>query len=601
MNFNKYLKSILSQKSLIMKIFRFKKQLTILAILSFMILVFFSCSKKHDLPSNIEDPATSDSTIIDPVDPPVSETMGFFLDKWQPKTYTAPQYTEGTVASNSGTVVTVDAANVITKIPLTIFGHNANNWMSQMYNEPVFINHLTNLKPNVIRFPAGSGSDVYFWNCYKNQPPSDAPTRLRKADGTYQTGNLYSYGKSDDSWKATVDDYYSVLQQSNSEGLITINYGYARYGTGNDPVASAAHLAADWVRYDNGRTKYWEIGNENYGDWEWGYRIDVDANKDGQTEYLTGDLYAKHFKVFADSMKRAAYQIGKTIYVGAVMQESPTQSWQTITTQTWNTTMIPEADNVPDIYIGHNYITPYDENSTASTVLNSALTVPGQMISFMISEIERNNGTVKPIILSEWNMWARDSKQQVSNTSGTFAVIVQAEALKNKFGLTARWDLYNGWSNGNDHGLFSAGDEPGVVRWSPRPSFYYMYFFQKCIGDRLVDATVSGNNNVKAYGSTYTSGQGSVAILNTSATAQNVQVKFKNFRMGSRFYWYSMEGSNDNGEFSRKVFVNGSGPTAVAGGPSDYENLKARSALTSKGIRLAVPAWSAVFVMVDSK
>jgi hypothetical protein len=223
------------------------------------------------------------------------------------------------------------------------------------------------------------------------------------------------------------------------------------------------------------------------------------------------------------------------------------------------------------------------------------------MILFMQGELERNGGTVKPIVLSEWNMWAKDSKQQVSNTSGTFAVIVQAEALKNKFGLTTRWDLYNGWNNGNDHGLFSTGDEPGVARWSPRPSFFYMYFFQKCIGDRLVDAAVSGSSTVKAYGSTYTTGQGNVTLINASATARNVQVKFKNFRMGNRYYWYTMEGSNDNGEFSRKVSVNGSGPAGIAGGPADYETLKARSALTSRGIIFTVPAWSAVFVMVDTK
>jgi hypothetical protein len=568
--------------------------------LCFLLLIFLSCSKKNDTPV-IDDPIVEDTTIVTAVDPQIASTMGFFLDGWQPKTYLAPVYSAGTIASTAGTIVTVDAANVITKIPLTIFGHNANNWMTRMYNEPVFLRHLTNLKPNVIRFPAGSGSDAFFWNCDKNQPPADAPARLRKADGTYQTDYLYSYGKSDDSWKATVDDYYSVLQQSRSEGLITINYGYARYGTRANPVAAAAHLAADWVRYDNGRTKYWEIGNENYGDWEWGYRIDTDANKDGQPEYLTGKLYGQHFKVFADSMRKAALETGRTIYIGAVMQESQTQSWQTVTTQTWNSTMIPEVNNSPDFYIGHNYITPYGENSTASTVLNSALTVPGAMISFMKSEIEKNSGSVKPVILSEWNMWGQDSKQQVSNTSGTFAVIVQAEALKNKFGLAARWDLYNGWSNGNDHGLFSAGDEPGIERWSPRPSFYYMYFFQKCIGDRLVDATVSGSSNVKAYGSSYTTGQGSVALLNTSAVPQNIQIKLKNFRVGSRFYWYSLEGSNDNGDFSRKVFVNGSGPSGVAGGPADYESVKARSALTSGGIKLTVPAWSAVFVMIDTK
>ena len=109
-----------------------------------------------------------------------------------------------------------------------------------------------------------------------------------------------------------------MLQQTNNKGIITVNYGYARYGTGNDPVAAAAHLAADWVRYDNGRTKLWEIGNENFGNWEWGYRIDAAVNKDGQPEFLTGALYAQHFKVFADSMQKAAAEMGSTIYIGAV-------------------------------------------------------------------------------------------------------------------------------------------------------------------------------------------------------------------------------------------------------------------------------------------
>jgi hypothetical protein len=584
-----------------MKIFRFTSQFSFISILIVSVVLSSSCSEKSDLPQAVDDPQVDDTTFTEAVDPPLAATIGMFLNEWQPKVYAAPPYTEAKIAATASATVTVDAANVITKIPLTIFGHNANNWMTRMYNEPVFLQHLTNLKPNVIRFPAGSGSDAFFWNCEKNQPPADAPARLRKADGTYQTSGLYTYGKSEDNWRATVDDYYSVLQQSGSEGVITINYGYARYGTGADPVASAAHMAADWVRYDKGRTKYWEIGNENYGDWEWGYRIDADANKDGQPEFITGKLYAQHFKVFADSMKKAAAETGTAIYIGAVMYESQTESWQTAATQTWNQTMIPEALTVPDFYIGHNYITPYNENSTANTILNSALTVPGRMINFMKGELERNGIPVKPIILTEWNMWARDSKQQVSNTSGTFAVIVQAEAMKNKFGLTARWDLFNGWSNGNDHGLFSSGDEPGASKWDPRPSFYYLFFFRKCIGDRMVDATVSGSSSIKAYGSTYDSGEGNVTLLNTSSTAQTVMVKFKNFRMGDRFYWYTMEGGNDNGDFSRRVFVNGAGPTGVAGGPPGYETLKARSAITSGGIKLTVPAWSAVFIMVDTK
>jgi hypothetical protein len=535
------------------------------------------------------------------LDPPAEKTQGFFLDDWQSKTFTVPQYEEDVAAANPTVTVTVDMANVITKIPPAIFGQNANNWMTRMYNEPVFINHLTLLNPHIIRWPAGSGSDAYFWNCKLNQPPADAPVRLRKADGTYQTDKLYTYGKTGNKYQATVDDYYSVLKQTNSTGLITVNYGYARYGTSDNPVATAAHLAADWVRYDNGRTKYWEVGNESNSNWEWGYRIDPAANKDGQPEYLTGKLYAQHFKVFADSMKKAAAETGKTIYIGAVTQEFPVQPWQLPIVQTWNETMIPEANNVPDFYICHNYFTPYKKNSPASEILNAASTVPGEIMDFVQKEITANGSTVKPVVLSEWNMFAEDSMQQVSNVSGTFAVIVQCEALKNKFGLAARWDLYNGWGNGNDHGLFSAGNEPGVGRWSPRPSFYYMYLLQKCFGDRLVDASVSGSNTVKAYASSYTSGQSSVALVNISASSQAVQIKFNNFKMGNRFYWYELAGGNDNGSFSRKVYINGSGTAAVAGGPADYATLKAKSAPASNGINVTVPAWSATFVMIDTK
>jgi hypothetical protein len=39
----------------------------------------------------------------------------------------------------------------------------------------------------------------------------------------------------------------------NSERVICLNYRYARYGTGPDPAAAAAHMAAEWVLYDKGR------------------------------------------------------------------------------------------------------------------------------------------------------------------------------------------------------------------------------------------------------------------------------------------------------------------------------------------------------------
>ena len=565
----------------------------------------YSCKKSEKIvePPKVVGGGTTETPVITPVNDPVTaSTMGFFLNDWKARTFAAPAYTETALpAASSGNVVTVDASGIITKIPLSIFGHNANTWMTPMHDQPMFMSQITNLQPHIIRFPAGSGSDAYFWNQLQGVNPADAPTKIMDKDGAMKDPG-YGYGKTDNNWQASLDNYYAMLQQSGNRGMITVNYGYARYGTSNDPVAAAAHLAADWVRYVNGRTEYWEIGNETYGDWEWGYRIDLSKNKDGQPEYLTGKLYAQHVSVFADSMKKAATEIGKTIYIGATAYDSPTEGWQTNTVKTWNSSMLPELKGKNDFYIVHNYITPYGQNSNAATVLGSALSVPTAMMNFVSAQIKTYGAAEKPIALTEWNMWASGSKQQVSNTSGVFAVLVLGEALKNKYAMAARWDLLNGWGDGDDHGLFSDGGEPGIPKWTARPSFYYLYYFQKVMGDRFIPTTVLGNANVKAYASTYTSGQANVTLVNTSTTAMVVDVKTKNFNVGNRIYWYTLEGSNDNGEFSRKVSVNGSGTTLAAGGPADYANLKARSAAVTNGIvRVNVPALGAVFVVMDKK
>ena len=474
--------------------------------------------------------------------------------------------------------------------------------MGPVAGDPKFIEPITNLHPHIIRFPGGSSSDCYFWNAKQDSIPADAPPALVKDDGTKDNPG-YNFGKTNYNWQCNLDNYYSMLLQTNNKGIITVNYGYARYGTGNNPVATAAHLAADWVRYDNGRTQLWEVGNENYGNWEWGYRIDPAANKDGQPEFLTGALYGQHFKVFVDSMQKAAAAIGKKIYIGAVTAEAPApEPWQTATRKTWNAGMMPAVNAKADFYVAHNYFTPYNTNANADVILTAALTEPSKMLNYITQTLQANGSSIKPIVMDEWNITSNTSKQQVSNVSGVFASLVMGEVIKNKYGMAARWDLMNGWNNGDDHGLFSAGDEPGVGKWSPRPSFYYMYFMQKMLGDRLVATEVTGNSLViKAYGSTFSSGQAGVILVNASALAQVTEIKIKNFNKGSRFYWYSLEGSNDNGEFSRKVMVNSTGPAGVAGGPADYAILKAYSASTNTGIRVNIPALGAVFVVIDKK
>lgn len=576
-----------------------KSVLNSAAVILLVLPFLLSCKKKGVAPNQ---PGPDTTVVIAPaVDPPLANTIGFFMDDWQPKNFTVPtSYTSTAIPGDAIYNVTIDRSSIITKVPRSLFGNNSNLWMTQMVTEPALMDYITTIHPHIIRFPGGSISDVFFWNAPPNTPPADAPAQLIQSNGTAAAAN-YWYGKNTASWTFSVDNFYSMLQTTGNQGLITINYAYARYGTSANPVATAAHLAADWVRYDNGRTKYWEIGNENYGDWEAGYRINVADNHDGQTEYLSGQLYAQHFRVFADSMRKAALEIGKTIYIGAVTSESAPQSWWTPTAANWNTGLLGNVNNSPDFYVVHNYYTPYNTNSNAADIMSSALVETKKMMDYVKQTFQTAGATQKPVALDEWNIFAVGSKQPVSHINGLHADLLLGEALENKFGMTSRWDLANGWDNGNDHGMFNSGDEPdGIPKWSARPAYYHMYFFQKFLGDRMVTST-SSTTDIESYASSFTSGEVGVTLVNKATSDKTVEVTVKNFRKGDHFYWYTLTGAGDNGEFSRKVIVNGETTTNAAGGPQNYKTINPRGATTANGIKVTVPARAAVFMAIESK
>ncbi|MEY2918149.1 MAG: hypothetical protein RIS73_1863 [Bacteroidota bacterium] len=581
-------------------------KLKVFAAISFLIVNVYACGDKPSTGGGTGG-GTGGSTgggtpTPTPTDPVTANTIGFFMNDWQSKTFTAPSYLSVTKPSVSPTsFVTVDASTIITKVAPSIYSHNANSWMGDMINDASLMNHITNLKPNIIRFPGGSISDVYFWNADPvNAPtstPADAPAQLIDANGTASAAGYWG-GKNNSGWTISLDKYYSMLQQTGNQGMITVNYGYARYSTGTNPVSRAAHLAADWVRYDNGRTKYWEIGNECNGTWEAGYRINTANNKDGQPAIVTGALYGQHVKVFIDSMRKAATEIGKTIYIGSYILEAQPAAWQTATDQSWNAGVLPLVNNATDFYIIHSYYTPYQTNATASEILNTATVNTVNMATFYQNGITAAGNTTKPIALTEYNITSQGTKQQVSFINGMHATILLGEAISSKYAMTARWDLANGYSGGNDHGLFNAGDEAGVAKWNPRPAFYYMYYFQKFMGDRMLKSSVLGG--VLAYASSFTSGEKGVILVNTSTAAETVNIVLQNATAGTRFYWYTLTGGSDNGEFSSKVYVNGNGPTEPTGGPSaTYTSIQASSALTSGGINVTMPARSVVYLVID--
>lgn len=524
----------------------------------------------------------------------------FFPNDHVQKTATIPLYDETSVTQKDQTsLVSIDFTDVITPVSKYMYGHNSNIYMTQVVDQADLMKRLKQLSPNLIRYPGGTISGAYFFNAEKNQRPADAPEKILDSNGAEVSLN-YWYGRNSDGWTMSIDNYYKMLELTNSTGIITVNYEYARYSTADDPVGSAAHLAAEWVRYDNGRTQFWEIGNEEYGTWQYGYRIKTSTNKDGQPEIITGELYGKHFRIFADSMRKAASEIGATIYIGAMLKEEGPQSWWNSTDRNWNSGIFEQAGSSVDYWIVHSYYTPFGANSSAAEILNAPATVTKNNHDYVLQQITDAGFGNKPIALTEWNIFAEGSKQQVSYINGMFSAMLLGEAIKNKYAMGVRWDLANGWNNGNDHGLFSMGDEPNSIpKWNPRPSFYYMYFFQKYFGDQMVKATVSGSDNIAAYASSFSSGEAGIVVVNKGTTEQTVGFDISNFGYGDRYYYHTLTGSNDNGEFSLKVNVNSYPPTYSAGGPLNFESIKAKGTAVGNGVKLTLPARSTAYILVE--
>jgi len=548
-------------------------------------------------------------SIVVGTDPSVAVTQGFFLDNWQAKTFTVPATGQSVSkpSADGAVTVVVDLSQITTKVSSLIFGNNINPFMSQVVDQPTLMANIKALSPNIIRAPGGSLSDVYFWNGDGSgnvAAPADAPSTLLDLNGTASAAG-YWYGNNTQSWTLSLDNYYKVLQQTNSTGLITVNYGYARYGTGPNPAQTAAHLAAQWVRHDNGRTAYWEVGNECYGNWEAGYRIDPSKNQDGQPAIITGTIYGTHFKIFADSMRAAAAQVGNTNFkIGIVLTTLNDQN-NNAGVSNWNRDVLTAAGNAADFFVVHNYYTPYNDNSTPAVIFSTPGPGTSSMMSWVATSAQNAGVTQKPVALDEWNIQAVGSSQNVSNISGLDAVMTLGNILKNQISMASRWDLANSWANGDDQGMFNntgGGAEPGAAAWNARPAFYYMWFFQHYFGDRMVSSTVSTGGDIISYGSSFSSGQTGVVLVNQGSTDHVVNVQFNNFAIGTKYYYFELKGGSDNAPFSHSVYINGVGPASgKTGGPSNYSAVPAIANNVSGGITVAVPAYGAVFLVADKK
>ncbi len=411
--------------------------------------------------------------------------------------------------------VTVDARRALGTIPATAFGLNATVWDNHLLDAAV-PSVLRQAGVTVLRFPGGSSADNYHWqtNSFCN--------------GGYANPNN------------TFDAFMGVARATGAQPLITVNYGSnAACNGGGDPAEAAA-----WVRYANVTkgygVKYWEIGNEVYGNGTYpgGWETDLHPRKGPAA-------YASNAAAFVDAMKAA----DPSIKVGIAV--TTPGYWPDGQAPSWNSTTLAVVCSKIDFVDVHWY--PIDNAGVDANLLASTGQIAG-MVSTLRAEINAACGAHAAdvqILLGEMNTNST-GKQRVSLVDALFLADGFMTWLEDGTANASWWDLHNGIDpNGNnspslygtatygDLGLLSGGGSAGGTSEppvnTPFPPYYGLQMLTKLgtPGDTMV-AAASDQALVTAHAVRQANGNLALMLVNKSPdTTYDVNVALSGYSPAS--------------------------------------------------------------------
>ncbi len=415
--------------------------------------------------------------------------------------------------------VTVNAAAILKTLPNTAFGLNVAVW-----DRPTLLNKklpllLKALNVDILRYPGGSTSDKYDW----------------KSNSMVTGWHLYPQ-------ENNFDNFMKLVHEIDAQALITVNYG-----TGSPKKAAA------WVKYanveHNYNVKYWEIGNEVYGDGFYGPDWESDFHK------LKGpQAYAENFIKYAKAMKA----IDPDIKIGAVLTCPYTKMWH----PSWNETVLRMAGKYMDFVVIHWYAVK-GKKVTDSAILNSTDKIP-RILAQLKADIRKFAGSSEngiQIFITETNSTLHNGLPTTTLVNALFLVNDYMSWLQGGAMNVDWWDLYNRGAVGKTtvklYGNPKYGDfallSNGLVKGknvnvlpvnTPFPDYYgYMmlkYFVKP--GDDMI-GSYSSCKTLNVYASKRSNERVALMIVNTSPNiSYKVQLKFEGFEPQSiaQEYTYGM-------------------------------------------------------------
>ena len=300
--------------------------------------------------------------------------------------------------------VGVNAAQTVRTVDARVFGVNNAAWDGYL-DTATTINILTNMDNQALRWPGGSGADVYFM--------------------TNENSN------------AKTINFIHVATNTHAQVFFTVNYG-----------TGTPQQAADWVRYCNLTNhcafKYWEVGNESGGLWE------TDNNTNAPWKPHDPWTYAMRFKDYYNQMKA----VDPTIKIGAPADitedgtanytDHPVVNPRThVTHNGWTPVMLHTMLTngvIPDFLIDHKYA-PGD-GDTYNLLYSSTWASDAAGLRQMLVDYLGSTNTSVELTCTENG--SQQDRQAVSLVGGLFLADSIGQLLQTEINSRLTWDLRNG-------------------------------------------------------------------------------------------------------------------------------------------------------------
>jgi hypothetical protein len=402
----------------------------------------------------------------------------------------------------SAASVSVNAGQALATIPSTGVGMNVAVYDGNM-NGPNIPGLLSAAGVGLIRYPGGGYADGYHW-------------QTNTVDGGFVAPNT------------DFDTYMGTVRATGAQPILIANYG-----------SSTPDDAAAWVRYANVTkgygARYWEIGNEVYGNGEYGATWETDNHSSH-----SATTYATNLLQYVSAMKA----VDPTIKVGAVLT-TPTAWPDGIVgpgdTQDWNHTVMSIAGSKIDFVIVHHYP---NSTSEADLLTKPQGEIPGMASTLhsLINQYAGSNAANVGIAVTEAN--ANAYKDTAPN--GLFAPDEYLTWMENGAFTLDWWDMHNGTdcsqvttvdgaSDYNDGGMLSSGASCEPPLNTPFPAYYGTQMITKLgsPGDRLVAAS-SSTSLVSAHAVKRANGDVDVMLINKDPNnAYTVSLSYAGFSPSS--------------------------------------------------------------------